>query len=77
MPDERGMIIGDQAEVRFDRLDQGMARMEGRFEQMDKRLSNVEAGINDLRKDIRQVLFVVIVSIAVPILLEIAKRMIH
>ncbi|OGG51278.1 MAG: hypothetical protein A3F84_22600 [Candidatus Handelsmanbacteria bacterium RIFCSPLOWO2_12_FULL_64_10] len=65
MPDERGMIIGDPLEPRLDRLEQGMARMEGRFEQMDKRigelssqvdkrLSNVETAINELRKENKQ-----------------------
>lgn len=77
MAEERSATIGDALEGRLDRLEQGMARMEGRFEQVDKRLSSVETGISDLRRDIRQVLFFVVGAILVPILLEVAKKMIH
>lgn len=85
MAEERGVtIIGDRMDARLERLEQGqqairetMARLEGSFEQMDKRMSSMEAAIGDLRKDVRQVLFVVIVSIAVPILLELIKKVLH
>ena len=77
MAEERGAVVGDQLEARLDRLEQGMARMEGRFEQVDKRLSNVQAEIGDVRRDIRKVLYLVVGAIAVPILLEPVRRMMH
>ena len=77
MAEERGATIigGFEAEVRS--LVKDVAELKGEVRQMDKRLSNVEAAISDVRRDIRQVLFFVIGAILVPILLEIGKRMIH
>ena len=51
MAEERGgMIIGDRVEARLDRLEQGqqilresVARLEGRFEQMDKRMGEMSS----------------------------------
>lgn len=88
MADEQGVTVigGVEAEVRalrndsekrFDSLEQSMAELKGAFGQMDRRLSNVEATVGDLRRDIRQVLFFVVGAILVPILLEVAKRMVH
>lgn len=76
MADERGMIVGDRVEARLDRLGEDMAEVKGELRQMDRRLSNVETTVSDLRRDIRQVLFFVVGAILVPILLEVARRMI-
>jgi len=49
MADERGMIIGDRVEARLDKLSAdvtdlkvSVGRLETGFEQMDKRVSNLE-----------------------------------
>lgn len=54
MAEERGATIGDALEGRLDRLEQGMAELKGTVSQMDKRLSNVETAVNDLRRDNKQ-----------------------
>jgi len=56
MAEERGMIIGDRVEARLDKLSEDVAEVKGELRQIDKRLSNVEG----MRKDIRQLLFVVL-----------------
>ena len=60
MADERGVIIGDRVEARLDKLREDVSELKGTVSQMDKRLSNVETGMGDVRKDVRQVLFVVL-----------------
>lgn len=77
---ERDMIVGGRIEARLDQLIERMARIEGGFEQMDKRISGVEQrmvglehGQQDLRKDVRQILFVILgtwITIMVAILLK-------
>lgn len=61
MADERGatMIGGVEAEVRALRQDMtdlkvSVGRLDSGFTQMDKRLSNVETAIGELRRDNRQ-----------------------
>ncbi|OGG45888.1 MAG: hypothetical protein A3F84_17200 [Candidatus Handelsmanbacteria bacterium RIFCSPLOWO2_12_FULL_64_10] len=54
MAEERGATIGDALEGRLDRLEQGMAELKGTVSQMDKRLSNVETAVNELRRDNKQ-----------------------
>lgn len=60
MADERGAIIGDRVEARLDKLSEDVSELKGTVSQMDKRLSNVETGMGDVRKDVRQLLFVVL-----------------
>ena len=62
MADERGVIIGDRVEARLDKLREDASELKGTVSQMDKRLSNVETGMGDVRKDVRQLLFVVLGS---------------
>ena len=62
MADERGVIIGDRVEARLDKLREDVSELKGTVSQMDKRLSNVETGMGDVRKDVRQLLFVVLGS---------------
>ena len=63
MAEERGMIVGGvEAEVRALRQDVtdikvSVGRLESGFSQMDKRLSNVETAVNELRKDNKQSFF--------------------
>jgi len=54
MADEQGATIigGVEAEIRG--LVKDVAEVKGELRQMDKRLSNVEMAVNDLRKDNRQ-----------------------
>ncbi|OGG43712.1 MAG: hypothetical protein A3F84_27360 [Candidatus Handelsmanbacteria bacterium RIFCSPLOWO2_12_FULL_64_10] len=54
MAEERGatLVGGVEAEIRG--LVKDVAELKGEFRQMDKRMSNVETAINDLRKDNRQ-----------------------
>jgi len=92
MPEERSatMIGGVEAEIRslakdMTDLKVSMGRMEGRFEQMDKRLSsmetaidkrlsNVETTVVEVRRDVRQVFYFVVGAILVPILIEVVKK---
>ena len=78
MAEERSAAMtGDRVEARLDRLAEDMAEVKGELRQIDKRLSNVEMAVTDVRRDIRQVLYFVSGAILVPILLELAKRMIR
>ena len=57
MADERdGMIIGDRVEARLDKLSEDVAEIKGAlggfkmgFDQMDKRLSNVERAVTQIQ----------------------------
>jgi hypothetical protein len=67
MPDERGgMIIGGvEAEVRALRQDVtdlkvSVGRLETGFDQVDKRISETNAVVGDTRKEVRQLLYVVL-----------------
>ena len=51
------------------RIGEDLAELKGEMRQIDKRLSSMEQGQQDLRRDIRQVLYVVILGILIPILL--------
>ena len=70
---ERDMIIGGRIEARLDQLAEVVAELKGGFAQMDKRLTSLETGQQDLRKDVRQILFVILgtwVTLMLAILLK-------
>jgi hypothetical protein len=78
MPEERPTT---EVEARLDRIGENVAELKGEMRQVDKRMSSIELrmssieqGQQDLRKDTRQVLYLVIVGILIPILLEFVKR---
>ena len=60
MAEERGMIIGDRVEARLDKLTEDMAEVKGELRQMDKRIGETNAVLGDTRKEVRQLLYVVL-----------------
>jgi len=42
MREEKAAVAGDRSELRFDNIENRLARLEGLFEQMDRRFSSLE-----------------------------------
>lgn len=59
-----------------DTMDVRMARLEGSYEQIDRRLGVIEADIRDLRSDIRQSFYWLLSLVTLAILVPIALRFI-
>ena len=81
MAEERGATIIGGIETEIRGLVKDVAELKGAFGQMDKRLYSLETTvrqeIRDLRRDVRQIFYMVGGAIAVPILLEIVKKMVN
>ena len=57
MADERGATTAGGVESEVRSLVKDMAEVKGELRQMDKRLSNVETAVNELRRDNKQSFF--------------------
>ena len=71
MAEERA---AQETEPSLFRVSEDMAELNGEMRQIDRRLSSLEQGQQDLRKDIRQILYLVIVTILVPIILQVLRE---
>ena len=49
MAEERGMIIGDRVETRLDGIENRMSRLDGGFDQMNKRVENIERAVTQIQ----------------------------
>lgn len=74
-----------EAESALLRVVEDVAELKGEMRQIDRRLSSLEQGQQDLRtsmeqgqqdlrKDVRQILYLVIVGILVPIVLQVVRE---